>query len=167
MNTTRDTATAQATLPFAGDATAILRAAVRAARQDAAAGGRRPRTVITGIGHLVDALAPGTDLAGLRPAALQADRALARVLRSAEVRARADGAATVTLAHVRAALDARLRHAGTTVARVGYGRFLARRAATGQGLAPGDLARRTGEGTVSVNGLATPPTPEDLDDTPF
>ena len=154
MTTTPDTTTPSPTLPFDPDATAILRGAVRVARREAKARGQSRGRVATGIGHLVDALAPDFPLAGLRAVTIEADPHLARVLVRAEARARTDGADAISLAHLRDTLESRLRHAGTTVARLGYARFRAAKVAEGDGAALGTLAQRTGDGEIVLTGRA-------------
>ena len=158
MTTTPDT-TPSPTLPFDPDATTILRGAVRVARREAKARGQSRGRVATGIGHLVDALAPDFPLAGLRAVTIEADPHLARVLVRAEARARTDGADAISLAHLRDTLESRLRHAGTSVARLGYARYQAAKVATRDGAALGTLAYRIGDGEVVLAGTA-PTSPE-------
>jgi hypothetical protein len=159
MTTTPDTPTIAPTLPFDDGATAVLRGAVRVARSEATARGQTRGRVATGIGHLVDALAPGFPLAGLGAVTIEADANLTRVLARAEARARAEGANTVTLAHLRETLESRLRHAGTSVARLGYARYQAAKVAARDGAALGTLAYRIGDGEVVLAGTA-PTSPE-------
>jgi hypothetical protein len=153
MTTTPNAATHEATLPFADDASAVLRAAVRVARGEAKSRGQMRGRVATGIGHLIDALAPNVSLEGLSAVTIEADPHLARVLARAEARARADGADAVTLAHVRDTLELRLRHAGTTIARLGYARYQVAKTAEKQGTALGALAGRVGDGEFVLTGL--------------
>ena len=159
MTTTPDSPTIAPTLPFDADATAVLRGAVSVARREAKARGQSRGRVATGIGHLVDALAPGFPLADLRTVTIEADQQLARVLDRAEARARTEGADAITLAHLRDTLESRLRHAGTNVARLGYARYQAAKVATRDGAALGTLAYRTGDGEVVLAGTA-PTAPE-------
>jgi hypothetical protein len=151
-------------LPFADDVTAALRGAVRVARREAKARGQDRGRVVTGIGHLVDALAPGFPLDGLRRSTLEADPDLSRVLARAEARAIEASRSTVTVDDLRAALESRLRHAGTSIARVARARFRVREVAATCGLDIGTLAARIGDGEIPVAHLASTPDPAEAPD---
>jgi hypothetical protein len=155
MTTTPDTTNMATAIPFAGDATAVLRGAVYVARREAKARGQTRGRVATSIGNVVDALTPGFPLEGLGAVTIEADPNLARVLVRAEARARASGADTITLAHLRDTLESRLRYAGTSIARLGYARYRLAKVAAGDGAGLGTLASRSGDGDVVLAGAAS------------
>ncbi len=139
-----------AELPFADDASRVLRAAVKRARSDARFRGITRGQVPVTVGHLADALTRSDASTSNRKVSVVGDRRVAWIIGEAEKLARIEGATAIGATHLSLACEAGLRRSGLSLARLGYARFRASTLAVSAGLDPAGLARRTGDGEVVV-----------------